>query len=555
MRRLVPQFASDRGGVLLFVGLITPVLLTVFMLAVDVGDWFVRGRALQTQVDAAAFAGADKWGACFNGSGTGFAQMTAEANKYSGQGTLNPQVGGTLKGQLQPLYFNSQTFPSTAPSNFTADPASDLPKSGDSCNTTPDGQRYVFDVKATENNEPLILGAFFPDLLKPSLHAAARLELRRVLSLSPSMPLAVPDVNPLSVSITIIDKPSNKAGTTLAACSTTQVTYQTLAPCTFSRTATSAPSITASAGTKTWSFTPINFTVPSGDKNNIIINVGLGASAGRCDDGVTGGTGYVCVAGYSSDANFFPDPPVTAVAVTPAIGNGVNANARVDVTLEGNYQVYTPCTGTSGASYSCPGDPTIKLRFASQSGSHTYAIDCGTLPGGSGGDFYQQIRYGCADQFQVNTADLCPDTVTDPVDCAPVDNAVGDKIGQLRQAMDDRFASNGCPANNYPDSTVNGDPRIVILIVTDFSAFYGNGGGGGTSVPVVTYAAFYVTGWDSQGNKCSTVNSPYPDAPNKPHGDIWGHFIRYVTSAIADPHPCDVSDVSALAPCTPSLVR
>jgi hypothetical protein len=245
---------------------------------------------------------------------------------------------------------------------------------------------------------------------------------------------------------------------------------------------------------------------------------------------------------------------VISAVPTPDFKNG-KTTYSIAVKVEGNFAVHAPCTGAgTGASYSCATDPTVKLRFASQTGSHTYAIDCGTLAGGSGGDFYQQIRYGCANQFQVNVADVCPDTVTDPPDCAPVNNAVGDKIGQLRQAMDDRFASGGCPANNYPDTTVNGDPRIVTLIVTDFSSFYGNGGG--TTVPVVTYAAFYVTGWDSQGNKCNTVNEAYPADPtvknDKPHGDIWGHFITYVTSATADTTPCQVG---ALAPCTPSLVR
>jgi hypothetical protein len=73
---------------------------------------------------------------------------------------------------------------------------------------------------------------------------------------------------------------------------------------------------------------------------------------------------------------------------------------------------------------------------------------------------------------------------------------------------------------------------------------------------VVTYAAFYVTGWDSQGNTCNSVNSPYPADPtvknDRPHGDIWGHFITYVTSATPSTQPCQVGSLTL---CTPSLVR
>lgn len=552
--RLLDQLRREEGSVLLFVAIATPVLVAAFAIAVDIGDWFVRGRALQNQVDAAAFAGADKWQACFNSSGTGFTLMKDEANKYSGTGVLNAQIGGTIKGQLQPLAFNSTTFPPTGPTNFSSDTG--LPLDGSSCTQTPDN-KYVFDVKATENNEPLILGSLFPSLVGPDLHAAARLELRLVQSLNPSMPLAVPDVNPASMSITIIDQTSKTTGTTLAACSTSQVTYGVVTPCSFTRTTSSFPPVTTTTGggSKTWNFNNITFKVPTGEKNNIIVRVGLGATAGACDFGTSGGTGYVCLEGFSSDPNFAPDPPILSVVPSQAIANNVNSDTQFTVKLEGNFGINTPCTGTAGASYTCATDPTVKLRFASQAGSHTYAIDCGTLPGGSGGDFYQQIRYGCANPFQVNDPPaICPDTVTNPPDCAPVNNAVGDKIGQLRQAMDDRFAANGCPANNYPNTAVDGDPRIVILIVTDFSAFYGSGGG--TSVPVVTYAAFYVTGWDSQGSTCSTVNSPYPVDPtvknDKPHGDIWGHFITYVTSATASTQPCAVG---SLTPCTPSLVR
>src|SRR5262249_9576593 len=43
-----------------------------------------------------------------------------------------------------------------------------------------------------------------------------------------------------------------------------------------------------------------------------------------------------------------------------------------------------------------PGSKATLLRLASGSGSHTQALDCGTVnaPGHTGGDFYQQLRWG-----------------------------------------------------------------------------------------------------------------------------------------------------------------
>jgi hypothetical protein len=119
------------------------------------------------------------------------------------------------------------------------------------------------------------------------------------------------------------------------------------------------------------------------------------------------------------------------------------------------------------------------------------------------------------------------------------------------QAMNDRFAPNNtCLPNNNP-TIAPGDKRVVILILTDFSAF--NGNGAGVQVPVVRYGAFYVTGWDSAANSCSSQNEPFPGTGSSDTGMIWGHFITYV-----DPngHPNGgTCDPSGLLPCVPALTQ
>jgi hypothetical protein len=349
IRAIVNRLLGEEGSVIIFVAIATPVLVAAFAIAVDVGDWFVHQRTLQNQVDAAAFAGSDRWGTCFDGGGAtaGFTAMQTEANKYAGQGTLNPQLGGAFKGQLQPLAFNSSTFPPTAPTNFSSDP--DAPPSNP-CIASSAG-KYIFDVKATENHVPLILGGFFPSLTGPNVHALARLELRQVQSLNPSMPLAVPDVNPRSVSITLVDTKTNLP---LATCSS--ATYTSFPPCAFARTATDSPAVALGAGTRVWTFSGIKATIPNGDQNSVIVRVGLGSTAQDCPAGSGGGATWLCI-----DP---PDLPVNSVVPTPDFAAGAQTYS-IAVTLEGNFQVYAPCTGAGTSAnhtrVTDPGEAPVRL--------------------------------------------------------------------------------------------------------------------------------------------------------------------------------------------------
>lgn len=257
-----------------------------------------------------------------------------------------------------------------------------------------------------------------------------------------------------------------------------------------------------------------------------------------------------------------PGGPIMAASVTDNAGNGYSLPAgatetlNIAIGLTGGVHLPQKCSdasGNSGAAYVCPSDPPVRLRFQT-TGSLTYAVDCGTLPGHNGGAIYQQIRYGCSKSFSLNTADVCPDPANPtPPSCAPVQT--GAAVGQLQQAMNDRFAPNGtCDPNNYPNVDENDDQRVVTLIDTDFSAFSGSGGSSKSDVPVVTFAAFYVTGWDGSAAGCSTINEP-PPAGFKAKGntaDVWGHFIKYTTIGTPKGQTCVITSI---APCVAALVR
>jgi hypothetical protein len=197
----------------------------------------------------------------------------------------------------------------------------------------------------------------------------------------------------------------------------------------------------------------------------------------------------------------------------------------VRVGLEGNLQL-TP-----------PGE-TVMLRLTG--GSRSSAIAC---DGTGAAEFRNSIVNGCITPYQINDSGICPDP--DPpsgwADCVPT--KTGTTAGPTLQGLDERFSA--CPAYDYPNYEL-GDPRIVPLMITDFSAL---GGSGTTDVPVTNFAAFYVAGWT--GSTCG-VNPPPPFVVKK--GAIWGHFIKYV-----EPDPNaetgETCNLTTVAPCTPVLTR
>jgi hypothetical protein len=173
-------------------------------------------------------------------------------------------------------------------------------------------------------------------------------------------------------------------------------------------------------------------------------------------------------------------------------------------------------------------DPIVSLKVAG-GGSQNQALDCGTtLP-----NFQQEIASGCPESYMVNTGTTCPGTATtlwntaEPWPCVAI--ATGAQVGQVTHGMNERMfgdanaGSDRCvdaPNNwaEFPDFPA-GDPRIIQVFLTPFNAFAGSGG---TTVPVLGFASFYVTGWD--GGPCQ--GSGGDDAAGQ--GSIVGHFIKYI---------------------------
>jgi hypothetical protein len=180
---LVPgRLANEQGGILVLFGLLLPFFLLLGALSVDIGNWYVHKRHLQTQVDAAAFAGGGLFGECFSNPSGANAAIEDEATKYAGgtDSLYNEQVGGAIKGTISILY-QSQTF-------AVGGPGPDDTETQGPCDTP----SLMFDVKGTEAQLPLIFS--IPGLpWVEAINARARVQLRTIESMDGLLPVAVPD--------------------------------------------------------------------------------------------------------------------------------------------------------------------------------------------------------------------------------------------------------------------------------------------------------------------------------------------------------------------------
>jgi len=154
-------------------------IMMLLGLSVEIGNWFVHNRHLQTQVDAAALAAGQYFSECLRSPGSAVqASMENIAGVYGG-GTYNTQVGGaTGRGTVQ-LSYQHNAYP--PPSG--AAPDVDVAEGQDPCASA------MFDVKAVEGSIPHIFN--IGPLVTVSAHA--RVELKLLTIMKGLLPVAVPD--------------------------------------------------------------------------------------------------------------------------------------------------------------------------------------------------------------------------------------------------------------------------------------------------------------------------------------------------------------------------
>jgi Putative Flp pilus-assembly TadE/G-like len=251
--------------------------------------------------------------------------------------------------------------------------------------------------------------------------------------------------------------------------------------------------------------------------------------------------------------------PIGLVRIDSSVSGIITAGA-VNSLPQGSPTTLAVTFQLRGLSNAQPGDPPIVLRNAVQNSKKTGFIDCGQGNGGS--QISASLQTGCPHALTIYTGPSCPpaSTGTPPWSC--VGTVSGDKAGPMRKGMDDRIGTSCDNWLAYPGTPIPADdPRVMTLVITSPGDLTGSSGNG--VVRVLGFAAFYVTGYDGIGkpsSKCpgsTDQNEANPNA-NKGSGggskfDIWGHFIKYVTSTgTPGRNPCDPS---VFGDCVTALTR
>jgi hypothetical protein len=207
---------------------------------------------------------------------------------------------------------------------------------------------------------------------------------------------------------------------------------------------------------------------------------------------------------------------------------------------------------------STAGGPPVRLRIIG--GSQNQSLDCDpAVP-----NLSQELAGGCSPAYtpHEDSDPPCPANVGDlwarpnpPAwDCVAVQT--GNATNQIAAGLNQRILGSAQPDTcTVPNAWPNWQPgstRIIFVIVTPFGTF---GGSGSTTVPVVRFAAFYVTGWTGQGsgfaNPCLGNGDEMPTNP----AELVGRFIQYVDTPNNGGAGESTCDFSAIDPCTAVMVE
>ena len=199
--------------------------------------------------------------------------------------------------------------------------------------------------------------------------------------------------------------------------------------------------------------------------------------------------------------------------------------------------------------------PTQYLRV--DGGNLTQALDCNA---DGPGNFSEEIVFGCTPWYEVNNGTPCPASVAgtpQPWKCSQV--APGERESQLGKALNLRILGDEKPddctaPNHYPNTGVEGDPRIISVYLTEFGAF--DDSGADDTVPITGFATFYITAWKGNNgfaNPCEGDGDETPPGAALEVGELLGHFIAHVdfpNDGGEGPDQCDFDDIR---PCTAVL--
>jgi len=203
------KLQSERGQSMVLFAVLLPLMLFIAVLSVDVGNWWVHKRHIQTQVDAAALAAGPIFRQCFRDAASGNTQIADEAIKYAGDTrrdslTLNRQV--QEPNDVYIALNSAQYWESTDGANPGYN--LDYTINGDEEASKPCATRFL-DVKATDDLVAPLWGRIqnwrdFPKSVSPKTHA--KIEARDIQAQSGMLPWAVPETDPRAVAALFVNE-------------------------------------------------------------------------------------------------------------------------------------------------------------------------------------------------------------------------------------------------------------------------------------------------------------------------------------------------------------
>jgi Flp pilus assembly protein TadG len=207
---------GERGAVLVVTVTVMLVLLVTAAYAIDTAIWFVHGRHLQTQADAAALAAARDF-TCTPGTADvgADAQIANTVHTYDGTGLATPPVSRPFNPQVSVQPVAAITYSASDHNLFSLinqpnfiDPTapSDTAPSGTAWSGSPCKDTAI-NVKMTETN----LRSFFPFINPSYISKEAQVSIQGLGAITGTLPLALPSQAPSSIHATLIDEGNGNA--------------------------------------------------------------------------------------------------------------------------------------------------------------------------------------------------------------------------------------------------------------------------------------------------------------------------------------------------------
>ncbi len=203
--------------------IILPLILAFGSVVVTVGNWWVHKRHLQTQVDAAALAGAPSFVGCFlnpDGANGANVDIATYALKYAGDTRRDPTTANLQVEEPNDVYAVLNSAGYWAPANgidpnapsagygldYSMPPVDSQGNPAVDENGNPSSKPCAIkalDVKGTDDEAPTLWG-WLPFVASPKTHA--KVEIFKTQGLSGFLPFAVPENDPKSVAALFVDE-------------------------------------------------------------------------------------------------------------------------------------------------------------------------------------------------------------------------------------------------------------------------------------------------------------------------------------------------------------